>query len=149
MCFKENTPFTVVRCFTCACGRKRQRHWAFTEAAYVSARKAPFLLRRAWWGIIAAPLTACLNLLFVFSGKQCFLVLRQQQFNVQALVAVGDRASKQMVKFAAKWVPRLLFLLERARTMVGKSWALIVTHSEAEWRWRESVVFHLTTKAGS
>ncbi|CAJ0940654.1 unnamed protein product, partial [Ranitomeya imitator] len=33
--------------------------------------------------------------------KQCFLVLRQQQFNVQALVAVGDRASKQMVKFAA------------------------------------------------
>lgn len=39
---------------------------------------------------------------FCFSGKQCFLVLRQQQFNVQALVAVGDRASKQMVKFAAK-----------------------------------------------
>nr|XP_020012274.1 aspartate--tRNA ligase, cytoplasmic-like [Castor canadensis] len=35
-------------------------------------------------------------------GKQCFLVLRQQQFNVQALVAVGDHASKQMVKFAAK-----------------------------------------------
>uniref|UniRef100_A0AAY4EC74 Aspartate--tRNA ligase, cytoplasmic n=1 Tax=Denticeps clupeoides TaxID=299321 RepID=A0AAY4EC74_9TELE len=34
-------------------------------------------------------------------GKQCFVVLRQQQFNVQALVAVGDRASKQMVKFAA------------------------------------------------
>uniref|UniRef100_A0A4X1SYR6 Aspartate--tRNA ligase, cytoplasmic n=1 Tax=Sus scrofa TaxID=9823 RepID=A0A4X1SYR6_PIG len=34
-------------------------------------------------------------------GKQCFLVLRQQQFNVQALVAVGDHASKQMVKFAA------------------------------------------------
>lgn len=33
-------------------------------------------------------------------GKQCFLVLRQQQFNVQALVAVGDHASKQMVKFA-------------------------------------------------
>ncbi|KAK3543878.1 hypothetical protein QTP70_030039 [Hemibagrus guttatus] len=35
------------------------------------------------------------------TGKQCFLVLRQQQFNVQALVAVGERASKQMVKFAA------------------------------------------------
>lgn len=35
-------------------------------------------------------------------GKQCFLVLRQQQYNVQALVAVGERASKQMVKFAAK-----------------------------------------------
>lgn len=37
-----------------------------------------------------------------YLGKQCFLVLRQQQFNVQALVAVGDHASKQMVKFAAK-----------------------------------------------
>ncbi|ETE73729.1 Aspartyl-tRNA synthetase, cytoplasmic, partial [Ophiophagus hannah] len=34
-------------------------------------------------------------------GKQCFLVIRQQQFNIQALVAVGDHASKQMVKFAA------------------------------------------------
>ncbi|XP_048857854.1 aspartate--tRNA ligase, cytoplasmic-like [Brienomyrus brachyistius] len=34
-------------------------------------------------------------------GKQCFLVLRQQQFNVQALVAVGEHTSKQMVKFAA------------------------------------------------
>ncbi|KAI5627506.1 aspartate--tRNA ligase, cytoplasmic [Silurus asotus] len=34
-------------------------------------------------------------------GKQCFLVLRQQQWNVQALVAVGEKASKQMVKFCA------------------------------------------------
>uniref|UniRef100_A0A671SRX3 Aspartate--tRNA ligase, cytoplasmic n=1 Tax=Sinocyclocheilus anshuiensis TaxID=1608454 RepID=A0A671SRX3_9TELE len=34
-------------------------------------------------------------------GKQCFLVLRHQQFTVQALLAVGDCASKQMVKFAA------------------------------------------------
>lgn len=34
-------------------------------------------------------------------GKQCFLVLRHQQFTVQALIAVGERASKQMVKFAA------------------------------------------------
>ncbi|ROL52343.1 Aspartate--tRNA ligase, cytoplasmic [Anabarilius grahami] len=34
-------------------------------------------------------------------GKQCFLVLRHQQSTVQALLAVGDRASKQMVKFAA------------------------------------------------
>lgn len=38
----------------------------------------------------------------LYSGKQCFLVLRQQQFNIQALVAVGQHASKQMVKFAAK-----------------------------------------------
>lgn len=81
-----------------------------------------------------------------FSGKQCFLVLRQQQFNVQALVAVGDRASKQMVKFAAKWVPRRLFLSERAQTMVGKSWALIVrrsifTHSEWGGGWRNQSFF--------
>ncbi|XP_070536706.1 aspartate--tRNA ligase, cytoplasmic-like [Ptychodera flava] len=34
-------------------------------------------------------------------GKQCFLVLRQQHYNVQGLVAVGDIASKAMVKFAA------------------------------------------------
>ncbi|XP_078456468.1 aspartate--tRNA ligase, cytoplasmic [Lampetra fluviatilis] len=34
-------------------------------------------------------------------GKQCFLVLRQQQFNVQGIVAVGQNVSKQMVKFAA------------------------------------------------
>ncbi|MEQ2282602.1 hypothetical protein AMECASPLE_002494 [Ameca splendens] len=44
-------------------------------------------------------------------GKQCFLVLRQQQFNVQALVAVGDRASKQMVKFAANSL--VLAIVER------------------------------------
>ncbi|MEQ2157897.1 Aspartate--tRNA ligase, cytoplasmic, partial [Goodea atripinnis] len=36
--------------------------------------------------------------------KQCFLVLRQQQFNVQALVAVGDRASKQMVYKKSFWL---------------------------------------------
>ncbi|XP_077993597.1 aspartate--tRNA ligase, cytoplasmic-like [Glandiceps talaboti] len=34
-------------------------------------------------------------------GKQCFLVLRQQHYNIQGLVAVGDIASKAMVKFSA------------------------------------------------
>ncbi|XP_033098159.1 aspartate--tRNA ligase, cytoplasmic-like [Anneissia japonica] len=34
-------------------------------------------------------------------GKQCFIVLRQQQFTIQGLVAVGDIVSKGMVKFAA------------------------------------------------
>ncbi|XP_013411891.1 aspartate--tRNA ligase, cytoplasmic-like [Lingula anatina] len=34
-------------------------------------------------------------------GKQCFFVLRHQHFNVQAIVAVGERVSKQMVKFVA------------------------------------------------
>lgn len=34
-------------------------------------------------------------------GKQCFLVLRQQQFNCQGLLCVSDKVSKPMVKFAA------------------------------------------------
>lgn len=37
-------------------------------------------------------------------GKQCFLILRQQSSTVQCIVAVGDNISKQMVKFAGKWV---------------------------------------------
>lgn len=94
------------------------------------------LLRCLDWEICRNSLThSIIFTLSSFLGKQCFLVLRQQQFNVQALVAVGDRASKQMVKFAAKWVLRLLFLSEHVETMVGKSWALLVhqsifTHSE-------------------
>ncbi|KAL5510777.1 hypothetical protein EMCRGX_G006378 [Ephydatia muelleri] len=35
------------------------------------------------------------------TGKLCFLVLRQQYHTIQAVVAVGDKVSKQMVKFAA------------------------------------------------
>eukprot|EP01137_Pigoraptor_chileana_P004562 Opistho-2@46364 len=34
------------------------------------------------------------------TGKQCFLVLRQRQSTVQALVYVSEKVSKQMVKFA-------------------------------------------------
>ncbi|OQV23324.1 Aspartate--tRNA ligase, cytoplasmic [Hypsibius exemplaris] len=34
-------------------------------------------------------------------GKQCFFVIRQQQYTVQALLAVSGSVSKQMVKFAA------------------------------------------------
>lgn len=37
-------------------------------------------------------------------GKQCFAVLRQREFSVQALVCVGDAISKQMVKFCSKYV---------------------------------------------
>ncbi|XP_018799401.1 PREDICTED: aspartate--tRNA ligase, cytoplasmic [Bactrocera latifrons] len=33
-------------------------------------------------------------------GKQCFLVLRQQSSTVQCILAVGERISKQMVKFS-------------------------------------------------
>nr|CAD7457865.1 unnamed protein product [Timema tahoe] len=34
-------------------------------------------------------------------GKQCFVVLRQQQYTVQCLIAVNEDVSKQMVKFAS------------------------------------------------
>ena len=34
-------------------------------------------------------------------GKQCFFVLRQQKWTIQALVCVGPKVSKQMVKFTA------------------------------------------------
>lgn len=34
-------------------------------------------------------------------GKQCFFVLRQQQYSVQGLVAVSETVSKTMVKFAS------------------------------------------------
>lgn len=73
-------------------------------------------------------------------GKQCFLVLRHQQFTVQALLAVGERASKQMVKFAAKWVGYV-----SCQTMVGKvkSWRLIPFYHVKWW----SIKFHFRTKA--
>lgn len=34
-------------------------------------------------------------------GKQCFAVVRQQQYTVQCLIAVSETVSKQMVKFAS------------------------------------------------
>lgn len=34
-------------------------------------------------------------------GKQCFLVLRQQENTIQCLIAVNNVISKQMVKFAS------------------------------------------------
>ncbi|KAK2155295.1 hypothetical protein LSH36_243g01054 [Paralvinella palmiformis] len=36
-------------------------------------------------------------------GKQCFFIIRQQQFTLQALLFVGDGVSKQMLKFVAKF----------------------------------------------
>lgn len=35
-------------------------------------------------------------------GKQCFLVLRQQESTIQGVVAVSPAVSKQMVKFVSK-----------------------------------------------
>lgn len=55
MCFKENAPFTDVWYFTCTCGCQGQRHRDFTEPAYISAKKAAFLLQCAWSGVIVTP----------------------------------------------------------------------------------------------
>jgi len=35
-------------------------------------------------------------------GKQCFFVLRQQQFTVQCIMCVSEEISKQMIKFASR-----------------------------------------------
>lgn len=35
-------------------------------------------------------------------GKQCFIVLRQQQYTVQVIISVSETVSKTMVKFASK-----------------------------------------------
>lgn len=42
------------------------------------------------------------NSLFLFLGKQCFMVIRQQQWSVQVLAVVSDTISKQFVKFCSK-----------------------------------------------
>ena len=42
--------------------------------------------------------------MFLFAGKQCFFVVRQAQFSIQALLSVGEKVSKQMIKFVAKSV---------------------------------------------
>lgn len=36
------------------------------------------------------------------AGKQCFFVIRQNCYTIQALLYVTENISKQMVKFAAK-----------------------------------------------
>ena len=37
-----------------------------------------------------------------FSGKQCFFVLRQQQYTVQCIAYVSEDVSKQMIKFISQ-----------------------------------------------
>jgi len=34
-------------------------------------------------------------------GKQCFFVVRQRQYSVQALLSIGDKTSRQMLKFVS------------------------------------------------
>ena len=39
-------------------------------------------------------------------GKQCFFVLRQQQYTVQCISFVSDDTSKQMIKFLSRYYNR-------------------------------------------
>ena len=45
--------------------------------------------------------------LCLLAGKQCFFIVRQQHFTIQALLFVGQSVSKQMVKFVSKYVTNL------------------------------------------
>lgn len=45
-------------------------------------------------------------------GKQCFFVLRHQQFKAQALLSVGPNTSKQMIKYIARVSPESIVDVE-------------------------------------
>jgi len=45
-------------------------------------------------------------------GKQCFFVLRHQQFKVQAILSVGPQTSRQMIKFIGKQTPESIVDVE-------------------------------------
>ena len=46
--------------------------------------------------------TLTANRSFSYLGKQCFFVLRQQQFTVQCIAYVSEDVSKQMIKFISQ-----------------------------------------------
>ncbi len=48
------------------------------------------------------PCANYMNLSCMFTGKLCFLVLRQKYHTVQAVVSVSESISKQMVKYASE-----------------------------------------------
>ncbi|XP_071942284.1 aspartate--tRNA ligase, cytoplasmic-like [Antedon mediterranea] len=54
-------------------------------------------------------------------GKQCFIVLRQQQFTIQGLVAVSEIVSKGMVKFAATVTKESIVDIEGTVLKVGQA----------------------------
>ncbi|XP_046421718.1 aspartate--tRNA ligase, cytoplasmic [Neodiprion fabricii] len=53
-------------------------------------------------------------------GKQCFLILREQSYTVQGLVAVNDEISKQMVKFASNITKESIIDVEATVKTVAK-----------------------------
>lgn len=52
-------------------------------------------------------------------GKQCFFVVRQQQYTVQCLLAVGESTSKLMVKFASNITKESIVDVEAVVRSVG------------------------------
>ncbi|XP_046741994.1 aspartate--tRNA ligase, cytoplasmic isoform X2 [Diprion similis] len=53
-------------------------------------------------------------------GKQCFLILREQSYTVQGLIAVNDEISKQMVKFASNITKESIIDVEATVKTVAK-----------------------------
>ena len=70
----------------------------FACSSYLVLLLLPFACSSYLVLSVANPLSLCSS----NPGKLCFLVLRQQYHTIQAVVAVGDKVSKQMVKFAAE-----------------------------------------------
>lgn len=54
-------------------------------------------------------------------GKQCFVVIRQQEFTVQGLLAVNDSISKQFVKFASNVTKESIVDVEAKVSRVPKT----------------------------
>ncbi|XP_067002971.2 aspartate--tRNA ligase, cytoplasmic isoform X2 [Anabrus simplex] len=54
-------------------------------------------------------------------GKQCFAVIRQQQYSVQCLIAVSDTTSKAMVKFASNITKESIVDVEATVRIVNQS----------------------------
>ncbi|KDR12536.1 aspartate--tRNA ligase, cytoplasmic [Zootermopsis nevadensis] len=52
-------------------------------------------------------------------GKQCFIVLRQQQYTVQCIIAVNEVVSKLMVKFASNITKESIVDVEAVVRVVG------------------------------
>lgn len=54
-------------------------------------------------------------------GKQCFIVLRQQEFTVQVILCVSENVSKQMVKFASNITKESIIDIEATVSQVTGS----------------------------
>lgn len=79
---------------------------------------------------------------FFPTGKQCFIVLRQQQYTVQCLVAVSDVVSKLMVKFASKYVGALHCLVMTQIFACVLSSAVPINRSTEIWETQFCTVVH-------